>query len=64
MDFPAESPIYRAEEPFDLLEGRTIMIAQWFPLARLAEERLYPPFLVQGLQTLPVETVHIVDDGR
>ncbi len=36
------------------------LIYRWFPLADLATTPLYPTFLRQGLQALPIQTTHLV----
>jgi ADP-ribose pyrophosphatase YjhB (NUDIX family) len=61
MGFASESLAYQAKEPFFRLEGQTRMTFQWFSLTELEQITFYPSFLVQGLQALPEQTVHVLD---
>jgi ADP-ribose pyrophosphatase YjhB (NUDIX family) len=61
MDFASESPITQAKGPLSTLDGQTLMTFQWFSLAKLDEITLYPPFLAQGLQSVPEQTTHVLD---
>ena len=61
MDFAPESPLYQAKEPFFRLEGQMRMTFQWFSLTELEQITFYPSFLVQGLQNMPEQTVHVLD---
>jgi ADP-ribose pyrophosphatase YjhB (NUDIX family) len=61
MDFAPEAPVYQAEEPFFRLEGQTRVTFQWFSLTELEHITFYPSFLVQGLQDVPEQTVHVLD---
>lgn len=64
MDFASDSPVMRASDPIIGREGQEIVTFQWHPVRELATLKLYPPFLVQGLQQLPEQTVHILDALR
>lgn len=61
MNFASESPVYQATEPLLSLDGQARVTFQWFSLAELEKITLYPPFLVQGLQNVPEQTVHLLD---
>jgi ADP-ribose pyrophosphatase YjhB (NUDIX family) len=63
MDLAPESPVYRAKGPLSAMDGHTRITFQWFSLAELDQITLYPPFLVEGLQNVPKQTVHVLD-GR
>jgi len=63
MNFAPESPVHRAKEPIPVMDVHTCVTFQWFSLAELDKITLYPHFLVQGLQNVPEQTVHVLD-GR
>ncbi len=63
MNFAPESVIYSAKEPILAMDGHSRVTFQWFSLLELNKITLYPPFLAQGLQNLPEQTVHVLD-GR
>lgn len=63
MDFSPEASIYKIQEVLLATDGHTRLVFQWVPLTELEHIVLYPPFLIQGLQQLPEQTVHILD-GR
>lgn len=63
MDFMPESRVARAIESFTAMDGHLSLKFRWFPLKELGRITLYPPFLVEGLQKLPEQTVHLLD-GR
>lgn len=60
MEPPVDWPQRWSGEPFDGHEGHLKMICQWFPLAGLEAVALYPTFLRQALQALPIVPVHVV----
>lgn len=61
MRFSPSSPVLRhCTEPFDGYEGHIRLIYQWFPVADLAQMRVYPSFLRQELGNLPTTTQHVV----
>jgi ADP-ribose pyrophosphatase YjhB (NUDIX family) len=60
MHFAPSSPVLRHAGAFDGYEGHTRLIFQWFPVADLAQLRLYPSFLRQGLSMLPATVQHVV----
>lgn len=62
MDFAPGSPVYRAKEPLLAREGQTRVSFEWWSLKELEKVMLYPSFLVQGLQNLPEQTAHVLDD--
>ncbi len=61
MDFAPESPVYQAKEPFFRLEGQTSITFRWVSLMELEQITFKPSFLVQGLQNMPEQTVHVLD---
>jgi 8-oxo-dGTP pyrophosphatase MutT (NUDIX family) len=64
MDFAPDSPVMRAYDPIIGREGQEIVTFQWHSVGRLDTLKLYPPFLIQGLQQIPEQTVHILDVQR
>lgn len=60
MHFAPSSPVLRHQGPFDGYEGHTRLFCQWFPVADLAQMRVYPSFLRQELRNPPATTQHVV----
>lgn len=60
MHFPPSSPVLRHASRFDGYEGHVRLIYQWFPVADLAQLRLYPSFLRSELYDLPTTPQHVV----
>ena len=60
MHFAPASPVLRHEGPFYGIEGHVPLICQWFPVADLAQMRVYPSFLRQELSNLPTTTQHVL----
>lgn len=64
MHFASTSPVMRASEPLVMCEGQAFITFQWHEITQLNHLTLYPPFLVQGLQQIPEQTVHLLDIQR
>lgn len=60
MDFAPTSPLLQAQEPVPAHEEHAQIIFQWLPLSDLPGLKLYPSFLVEGLQHLPTQTTHVL----
>ncbi|HEY3992144.1 MAG TPA: NUDIX domain-containing protein [Ktedonobacteraceae bacterium] len=64
MEFAASAPVMQAPESIVLREGQKLVTFQWHEIAELERVTLYPPFLVQGIQQMPAQTVHLLDIQR
>lgn len=64
---PPDSPLLNQGTLHTGREGDLQLLARWFPLANLAETRLFPAFLRTALLDLPPAPRHVVhrdaDDG-
>ncbi len=47
--------------PFEVVDGQNRLLFAWHPLTDLAGLTVYPPFLQQGLASLPDYPTHILD---
>ncbi len=59
--FAPSSAVYQQSGPFRSPLVNEELTFQWHQLTDLHTLRLYPPFLVSGLQALPAYPVHLVD---
>jgi 8-oxo-dGTP pyrophosphatase MutT (NUDIX family) len=48
-------------DPFEVMDGQTLLSFAWHPLSRLSELTIYPPFLSTQLPVLPEHPEHILD---
>ncbi len=60
MELPADAPSPHEQPEFTGMEGPHSLLFRWFPLAELAELRLYPTYFRQALRHLPLTTQHVV----
>lgn len=64
MSLPNDCLAMTAHERFRGWEGNVVLEFQWFKLSELHLIRLLPRFLVESLQSLPCDPVHIVHSDR
>lgn len=60
MEFDSSAYIYHTNEPFVRDEFGVNLIFQWHTFAELAQIELYPAFLKDRLQNLPLALEHVV----
>ncbi|MGZ3583571.1 MAG: NUDIX hydrolase [Ktedonobacterales bacterium] len=48
-------------EPFEVMDGQFRLLLAWHPLTDLAALTVYPPFLREGLVSLPEHPTHVLD---
>lgn len=58
MKLPGDSA---NREPFEVVDGRFRLLFAWHPLTELAALKVYPPFLQEGLVSLPEHPTHVLD---
>ena len=64
MEFAFSSSVMRAAESIVIREGQELVTFQWHEIAELDRVTLYPTFLIEGIQQMPAQTVHLLDIQR
>lgn len=64
MDFASTTSVMQAPKSIVMREGQELVTFQWHEIADLDRVTLYPSFLVEGIQQLPEQIVHLLDVQR